>query len=475
MNTLKTPLTIEKLLSPQYKRSTGDRKISQFLVWVESAGSFYLFHTLTGGLYVLSPKEADVYNSLDILTINRAAHRSGINVLHSISTNAQSAEEWISALGKPLYNALCTAHFLIPADSDEAYEYHYLLKLEKLLHPSSEGYDHFTILPTTACNARCFYCFENGYRSVSLNVQQVEGICSMIERTRSAGTVHLRWFGGEPLLGTPSIRKICQYLSERTIPFDSYIVTNGLLFTPSLVSEAVESWNLHSAQITLDGTQKEYERRKAYVPSMLTAGGTSPFQIVLQNLHHLHDAGVRLVLRLNADPRNVHDLSLLLQQLTEEFPDRRNIKIYASPLFEEYSVAHEDPLALVRQCLDLNLQAHQAGFKTNHPYSLDAFRTHMCMADDVNSIVISADGRLTHCEDCRENTFFGNCTEGITDTELYGQLRNPIDRHTACEKCAFLPRCTDYPNCPHEKPESICKEIIALRLQYSLNLFLSTI
>ena len=453
---LKSPLAIEKLLSAQYKKKIGNLKLSQFLVLCELSDCTYLFHTLTGALFALESDEAD-------------ALRPDCGQSHPV----KSEEEWAASLGASLYVSLCKAHFLVPENADEASEYHYLLKLEKMLHPTAPGYNHFTILPTTACNARCFYCFENGYHAVSLSSQQIEDVCSMIERERSSGTVHLRWFGGEPLLGAPAIRKICRYLSDRRILFDSYIVSNGLLFTPSLIKEAIDSWKLHSVQITLDGTEKEYDLRKAYVSSAIPADGASPFRKVLQNLHALHDAGVRLVLRLNADPDNIDDLFLLLQQLTDEFPDRSGIKIYATPLFAEYSEEHSKVLALVRQCLDLNMQAHHAGFKTNHPYSFDAFRTHMCMADDDNSIVISADGLLTHCEDCRDNTFFGTCTDGITDPMLLQQLRKPADRRTACAECAFLPRCTDYPGCPHEKPEGICKDIMTLRLQYALNHYIS--
>ena len=76
--------------------------------------------------------------------------------------------------------------------------------------------------------------------------------------------INITWFGGEPLLNVEIINYICEKLVENNIKFISSIITNGYLFNDKLVTMAGHKWNLSHAQISLDGTEPEYNRIKNY-------------------------------------------------------------------------------------------------------------------------------------------------------------------------------------------------------------------
>lgn len=55
------------------------------------------------------------------------------------------------------------------------------------------------------------------------------------------------------------------------------MVSNGYLFNPTLICEAVDVWKLRKIQITLDGTESVYEKIKQF-------GDKQSFQKVIENI-----------------------------------------------------------------------------------------------------------------------------------------------------------------------------------------------
>ena len=86
-------------------------------------------------------------------------------------------------------------------------------------------------------------------------------------------SIALNWFGGEPLYNIKAIGTITNYLIVHNKEFHSEMTTNGYLFNETVVKKAKELWNLTGVQITLDGTEKIYNKTKNYKD----VKGTSPF------------------------------------------------------------------------------------------------------------------------------------------------------------------------------------------------------
>ena len=92
-----------------------------------------------------------------------------------------------------------------------------------------------TIAPTSDCNFRCVYCFEqNSIRKEYMSKETMNHIINLV-KSKSEEIKHLSitWYGGEPILAlnqieymTESFLKIC---NENKIKYYSDIVTNGYL------------------------------------------------------------------------------------------------------------------------------------------------------------------------------------------------------------------------------------------------------
>lgn len=67
--------------------------------------------------------------------------------------------------------------------------------------------DYFTIIPTTNCNARCFYCYESCYDKETMTDETISGLSEYITENIK-GPFVLDLYGGEPLLCVDKINKL---------------------------------------------------------------------------------------------------------------------------------------------------------------------------------------------------------------------------------------------------------------------------
>ena len=93
---------------------------------------------------------------------------------------------------------------------------------------------HFQIVPTTLCNARCFYCYENDCMFETMQTSVVEATIDFIKKyivDNPDDNYSIDWFGGEPMLVPELIlymaNEILQYCKDRLVNINSEIVTNA--------------------------------------------------------------------------------------------------------------------------------------------------------------------------------------------------------------------------------------------------------
>ena len=216
-------------------------RLSGFVFPYENDGIFLLKNTLTKRLYRLEKDEFDAAMSLR----ERSVPLSFLT------------EHGLELLGR--------ARFIVEEGYDETAQYLLMLSIMRTLQDKRPGIRGYTILPTTGCNARCVYCYEEGIRSLTMTPETADRVVDFIVATKWDGAVTLHWFGGEPLAAPGIISRICRALEERGVRFTSTIITNGTLLTPEMADEARDVWKLKTAQVSLDGARVDYEARKRYV------------------------------------------------------------------------------------------------------------------------------------------------------------------------------------------------------------------
>ena len=254
----------------------------KFLLRVEVDGGVLLHNAVTGHLIFLTNAE------IEYLTIS---------------------SEDVSELKKELI----ANHFLVPENFDEYKSVNQLRKIFQLQQAGDE-INHYVILPTTYCNAHCFYCYESDYPRFHMTEETGQKVIDYITEHRGNKNVTIQWFGGEPLVGIQRIDQISQGLTERGIPFSSSMISNGYLFDEEIVERSASLWKLGRIQITIDGTEDTYNRVKAY-----SGICDNPFYRVLRNIDLLINKGIHVNIRLNVDFYNKDDIQTLINELGKRY------------------------------------------------------------------------------------------------------------------------------------------------------------
>ena len=308
--------------------------------------------------------------------------------------------------------------------------------------------NQYNILPTTGCNARCFYCYESNIKRVNMTKETADGIISFISAHHGNSRVKLLWFGGEPTLGIDKIDYICKRLKELNIIYESEMVSNGYLFDRDIIKKAKELWKLYLVQITLDGTESIYNKTKAYVDI-----NDNPFQRVLRNIRYLLDQNINVNIRLNFDDHNGQDLRNLIRDLTDEFRGEKKLAIYVKQLDEDAGfnpIKHtkDDIERLKSEYKELQDLLEFNGWSQIWRFVLPKLVVTSCMADDPAFIQIAPDGTISKCEDYIFEHAIGNIKEGIINKEQVSWWRERI-YYDSCKECPLLPSCRKHlKNCP---------------------------
>ena len=342
---------------------------------------------------------------------------------------------------------LIHGYFLVPADFNE-YEFVRGLRLVFQLISRNERkpITKYTILPTTNCNAHCFYCYESQYTKTTMSDKTAEDVVDFIDKHSGGEPVEISWFGGEPTVGERQIDYICSMLKLRGIKYNSSMISNGFLFTPKLVDKAVKKWNLGVIQITLDGTEEVYNKTKSF-----NIHG-SAYKRVLNNIRLLLDAGVHVSVLMNLDFYNVSDLYALADELSRLFPERKNLAVASHVLFnnEGYeTVYHTESDAqelaimnheLVEYMIGIGLNANVLG-GSKRSHVLPTIRYLYCKVHDNKSVVIDPNGNFHRCEhiDNDLNSAFGLYTGWFSKEEM-DKWFTSIE-YARCRECILYPNC----------------------------------
>lgn len=360
-------------------------------------------------------------------------------------------EEWQNRFS----NEYLKSHwFVVPEDcKDKEYAdlVRWVLQNKQKKNQPITGY---TIFPTTDCNARCFYCFELGRTRIPMSEETAHKVADYIANHCGGEKVSIRWFGGEPLFNKTVIDIICQDLREKEVNFTSRAVSNGYLFDAETVKIAVENWNLKQVQITLDGTETVYNKVKAFIYRQ-----GSPYQVVMENIGHLLDNGVRVTIRLNMDMHNAENLLELVDDLSKHFSDKKGLTVYAHHLFdgdkpmanihsyEEWELRDKAMVLLNEKIASLGL-ASRSGIRKNP-------KSNFCMADSGKAVTILPGGEIGLCEHYSEGEFIGHIDREGFDQQVVNSWKERIPEIPECAACFYYPDCLQLKKCASG---SICFE-----------------
>lgn len=339
--------------------------------------------------------------------------------------------------------------FVVPEDANEK-EYADLVKwVLRTRQKKAKNITGYTIFPTTDCNARCFYCFELGRSRIPMSEETALKTVQYIKDHCGGEKVSISWFGGEPLFNQDAINTICDGLRRENIEFKSTMVSNGYLFSQETVEKAIRDWNLKRVQITLDGTEKVYNKAKAYIYREGSA-----YQTVLRNMERLLDAGISIQVRLNMDLYNAENLLELVDELAERFVGRKGLYVYAHHIFDgnkpmaEIHTEEEWEKRDEAMCR-LNEKIAEYGLASNRGISKHIKQNH-CMADSGKSVTILPDGNIGLCEHFSEDEFIGHLDKEDFDNAMVKSWAERVAEIPECTECFYYPECIKLKKCAND-------------------------
>jgi radical SAM protein with 4Fe4S-binding SPASM domain len=332
--------------------------------------------------------------------------------------------------------------FLVKEDDSE------LFKLEVIRQRSafaSSDAINITIYPTQECNARCFYCFENGEKRTPMTLETAKKVVEYITKNITVNDeVVFRWFGGEPLVGAHIIDYITENVDtffDGKLKFNSIVTTNGFNISDDLIEKATKKWHTKKFHLTIDGYDKEHNKRKNYYDKSINA-----YQKLLSDMRKLIDAGIFVVCRFNLDKKNISQLDDILHDL-EQFKHSDLFYIHTTTLRRPPNAPLED--YILAQDYDwaydiIWRKMYRYGFYDGIKHILPLRLRGNCLACVMNEVLINSDGNLFKCLQHTTDASHkvGDCTTGVVFNQNYLEWLDVSIKRENCQKCAYLPMCS---------------------------------
>lgn len=364
-------------------------------------------------------------------------------------------------LDENLEKELYRLGFYVDDDYSEA---EYILARNRINYEKSRSLG-FRIFTTTNCNARCFYCYENGVKHFDMSKETADLIINFItERISLYNSLQIQWFGGEPLVNY----KIIDYITENLKPliekynikYYSTMISNGYLFNDELIKKAKNEWKLKKIQITLDGLKDTYQKIKQI-------NDENAFEKVLENISKLAKNGIKVSIRLNYSSKNFDEILNLIDFLSNFYKNQANISIYAKRIFEEMD--KKSTISMDKKIFKklVDKKYFRNNLSSIKPSSLT------CMANNVNHFVINADGKFLKCARAL-NLPCGEVGD-IQNLKLNKNINTWIKTQypKKCYKCKLFPLCLG--GCTMEKLLGNSPCIVnESMIKYKMKLFLDS-
>jgi sulfatase maturation enzyme AslB (radical SAM superfamily) len=338
----------------------------------------------------------------------------------------------------------------------------------------AESLQSLEVVLTTACNLSCPYCFQNARGGSRMDWETLRAALDLLLRSDEQ-VVSLTFYGGEPLLEFPQIKRAIRYIESAKSPdkkFEYHLITNGLLLgrdtTSFLAHHGVET------QISFDG---------AITAQDLRAPGTfNRLDRLLQELRETeeHFFNSRCTLAITLSSQNV----TYLAESFAYFLDRGARNVAISPLVTHDPGWQPDLIdVLIEQVAAVSQMSRthyrQTGetpfvpFQTSNPTAPpDTGPPAMCKAADTDELALDVDGRLFRCvmlvdsyQTFPEGTLrrnlerlrlgnlgdpdldrrFDEYPAAVSAAEIFANKQEKYSSYRECGSCRFLHQCSICP------------------------------
>lgn len=390
------------------------------IVLKEDDGVVYLYNSFSGALCKL---EKDVHN----------------NIVYNLLSDTNKCDH---------FDELLKQGFIKPADLDE---YNKIVLNERTaVLAGNRNSLTYVLVPTLACNLKCEYCFENGYRNGKIisDEKLSEVVNHILSRTNTEiKEIHISWFGGEPLIAYDKIVKFSELLipqlQKKQIIYHSSMISNGILLTPEKAKILSEVCKVKQIQITVDGTKEVYCARKHATPKQ--------FEDLFKNIYKALEY-VKISIRLNCDGNNYDDLKAITKQLLDYCENNKDLSIYLAKLVDYMGCG--GPQFFSQDIFDnkrIEFDKYVSELQGKHyKPRIHKYHKSFCGLFKLNNLVVGPDGELYKCEHHvgQVDKIIGDINFGLYYNDfLMRFIENKPQEQ--CKSCKIFPICLG--GCPAQK------------------------
>jgi len=318
----------------------------------------------------------------------------------------------------------------------------------------SDRYYRLIILPTLNCNFSCWYCYETHTKAMMSSDTMyniIAYIKTLIEEKRIS-SLHLDWFGGEPLLGYNKIikpiaeeaKRMCE---ERNVTFWMTMTTNGFLLKESMIP-FFKAHHLKSFQITLDGNKEQHN-----VVRYSGKQKKGSYDTIINNIVMLAKNNIEVHLRINYTIDTLDTISALIPVFPPNV--RHNIQLAFIQVWQDRKKNSVfDDMRLFEKEKEIYNSFEEAGFRV-YRHKISVGDSYSCYADSMATAVINYDGKVFKCTtpDFENAQGDGILTEkGIAwdENRIAHRLARATFDKKICLRCIYLPVCLG--TCSSHKP-----------------------
>jgi radical SAM protein with 4Fe4S-binding SPASM domain len=308
------------------------------------------------------------------------------------------------------------------------------------------------IFSTNKCNAKCYYCFEDGINPVDMTKKTANQTVAFIKEFYTEKKLQINWFGGEPLLNFQVIKQITLMLVDDGYELETHITTNGSLLTQEMVDFFKKYYSMISVQITIDDINEKYYQIKRY--DGLTA--ENAFNTIVGNAKMLIENGISTRIRINFLKSKIDNAMKVFEYLKPLFAVYESAPIiYLAPLtFDEdnKNLKYSKPKEEEHIHFKLMKFSNERGIvldKDNEQKKLLASlslkpKAIPCGSCRPKNLTITAEGHIYKCHRIAKYTkcVIGNVWTGLdAENEYYKVFIDPVIRDNECRVCNVFPIC----------------------------------
>jgi uncharacterized protein len=335
-------------------------------------------------------------------------------------------------------------------------EIHDIVK-KKTKENNSDKHLQLTLLPAEmSCNFACTYCYEDRTQKSKMGNKHKEILLQYIQNHKQLESLHIAWFGGEPLLNTTFIlefsKEIFKWKKLNNLDYQASITTNAYYLTKDTFLELVK-YDVKSYQITLDGLEDDHNKLRPL------ANGMPTFQTIINNLieiSKIQDIHFNIVIRVNFNENSNIDNFLDYIETINFSKDKRFSFVFRAIQTNWNNSQNEVFCKSKTENLEFEYakKAMQRGLQKGDYMLFKDIGSTSCYASRENSLIVYPDLTIRKCSVALDEKinmvgYINNDAKLIKNKnwDLWTLNKFSIHNKEECKTCSFNAQCLSS-SCP---------------------------